>query len=89
MTMTYNSLFAQIRNYLQRSDAETLAQIPNFISQAEQRICRESKNIGLEQVVTSAFIATDSVIAKPARWRRSISMNFGINLFGTSRTHHA
>lgn len=77
MSMTYNSLFNQIISYLNRSDADTLAQIPNFISQAEQRICRESKNIGLEVYVTDSFLAGTSVFAKPARWRRTITLNFG------------
>lgn len=75
--MTYNSLRAQIEAYLDRNDADTIAQIPNFISQAEQRICRESKNIGLEVYVTSAFTPTTSVYPKPGRWRRNITLNYG------------
>lgn len=75
--MTYNTLVLQLENYLNRYDAILIAQIPNFIYQAEQRICRESKNIGLERYVTNAFTAGDSVIPKPGRWRRTITFNYG------------
>lgn len=77
MPMTYNSLVLQIQSYLNRTDADTIAQIPNFIYQAEQRICRESKNIGLEQYVTGNFIINNPVITKPGRWRRTLSINYG------------
>lgn len=75
--MTYNSLVNQILDYLNRTDADTTSEIPNFIYQAEQRICRESKNIGLEQYVQGAFTVGVNVMAKPGRWRRSIAFNFG------------
>ena len=77
MTMTYNSLVAQVMDYLNRTDADTLAEVANFIYQAEQRICRESKNIGLEVYVTGNFTPNVAVMAKPARWRRNISFNYG------------
>jgi hypothetical protein len=76
-SMTYNSLVGQTLDYLDRTDTDTVAAIPNFIYQAEQRICRESKNIGLEQYVTGNFTVGVPVIAKPARWRRSITFSFG------------
>jgi hypothetical protein len=78
MTMTYNSLSNQILSYsLRKNDPDTIAQIPNFINQAEQRIARESKNVGLEVYVSGSFISNSSVLAKPARWRRNISFNYG------------
>ena len=77
MSMTYNSLTAQVLNYLDRTDTSTTAQVPYFIYQAEQRICRECKTIGLEQYVVGTFIPGTSVYPKPARWRRSIAMNVG------------
>jgi hypothetical protein len=84
MTMTYNSLVLQIESYLNRNDADTIAQIPNFIYQAEQRICRESKNVGLVVYVTSAFLPGNSVISKPGRWRRTLTFNYGTGaLFNT------
>jgi hypothetical protein len=77
MTMTYNSLVNQLLDYLNRTDADTTAEVPNFIYQAEQRICRESKNIGLEVYVTGTFTVNVNVMAKPGRWRRNITFNFG------------
>lgn len=85
MPMTYNSLSAQILSYMIRSDADTIAQIPNFIYQAEQRICREAKTIGIEQYVTGLFIPNNPVLAKPARWRRSITFNFGTGIGNNTR----
>ena len=80
MAMTYNSLVNQVMDYLIRTDIDTLNEVPNFIYQAEQRICRESKSIGLEQYVTGSFIQNTSVLEKPARWRRSLSFNFGTGI---------
>lgn len=75
--MTYTSLVSLVTSYLNRTDASTIDRIPNFISQAEQRIARESKNLGLETYVVGNFVDTQSVYQKPARWRRSLSLNFG------------
>jgi hypothetical protein len=77
MAMTYNSLVLQIQAELDRTDADFVAQIPNFILNAHQRICRDSKNIGFEQYVTGSFIVGVPVIAKPGRWRRNITFNYG------------
>lgn len=85
-SMTYNSLVIQIENYLNRLDAETLAQIPNFISQAEQRICREVETIGTEAYVVANFIHGTSVYPKPGRWRRTLAVNYGSGVTFNSRT---
>ncbi len=85
MTMTFNSLKNQIEAYLNREDQSTIDQIPNFISQAEQRICRECENLGLESYVTGFFIPTVSVYPKPARWRRSITFNYGTGAENNTR----
>lgn len=85
MAMTFNSLSAQILSYMIRTDADTIAQVPNFISQAQQRICREAKTIGLEQYVTGNFIVNNPVLSKPARWRRSLSFNFGTGVGNNTR----
>lgn len=78
MAMTFNSLVQQVLAYLDRNDASTVNQVPNFISQAEQRIATESKSLGLETYVYGAFTPSQSIIQKPARWRRTLSMNYGL-----------
>lgn len=86
MPMTYNSLVGslssqgvvtpgQIMTYLKRNDVETFRQQPNFIAQAEQRLCREGKTIGLERYVTGQFTVGQPFLDKPANWRRSLTFN--------------
>jgi hypothetical protein len=75
--MNYNTLIEDIRSELNRSDESTINNIPKFIFNAHHKICRECKNIGFEQYVTSAFIPGVAVIPKPGRWRRTITFNFG------------
>ncbi len=77
MSMTYNTLVIQVLSYLNRTDAATADNVPNFIAQAEQRIARESKTLGIESYVVGNFIVGTSVYPKPARWRRNLSLNFG------------
>lgn len=81
MVMTYNSLVNNITQYLNTTNAETIAQIPNFIDLTHQEICREFVNLGYEQYANGAFIegAQDggAVLPKPARWRRNISFSYG------------
>ena len=75
--MTYNSLFAQIQSYLNNTSVDVTNQIPNFIYQAEQRLSRESKALLLESYVVATFTPGESVVAKPATWRRTLSINYG------------
>lgn len=76
-TMTYNSLFAEILAYLDRTDRDVSDNVPEFISKAEQRIARESKNIGFVKFVTGNFTSNLNTYPKPGRWRRNISFNCG------------
>lgn len=83
--MTFSTLSAQVSDYLNRTDADTLAMIPYFIYQAENRISRECKVLGIESYVTGTFIAGQSVYAKPSRWRRNLSINFGTGTNNNTR----
>lgn len=76
-SMTYNSLVNEVMDYLDRTDGDTLTEVPNFINQAQQRMCRECKDIGFEVYVSGTFIVGDSIIAKPSRWRKSIAFRYG------------
>lgn len=73
--MTYDSLVENVQSYLERTDTATIEKIPLFIMLAEQTIATEIKFIGNLQVVTSAMTINNPVIQKPARWRKTVSMN--------------
>ncbi len=73
--MTYDSLVEDISSYLERTDTATLEKIPQFIMLAEQVIAAELKFLGNLTVVTSNMVLGEPVIDKPARWRKTVSMN--------------
>jgi len=73
--MTYDNLVLNIQQYLERSDAATLAQIPNFIMLTEQVIASQIKFLGNLTVNTSNMVIGTATIAKPARWHKTVSMN--------------
>ena len=73
--MTYTSLVEDISSYLERTDTATLEKIPTFIMLAEQQIALEIKFLGNLTVQESAMITGTPVIDKPARWRKTVSMN--------------
>lgn len=76
--MTYSSLFTDIQQYLDRAtDTSLTSQIPSFIGLGSLRCARELKTLGFKAVYTFTCVSTSSVIAKPARWRETISMNLG------------
>lgn len=76
--MTYDSLVSDVMSYLERSDAQTLAKVPTFINLAESIISDELKILGQQQAVIANMTAGDPVIAKPARWRKTTSMNITV-----------
>jgi hypothetical protein len=73
--MTYDSLVDDITTYLERTDQQTLDKIPQFIMLAEQIIAAEIKFLGNLVVVGSNMVLGEATIAKPARWRKTVSMN--------------
>lgn len=73
--MTYDSLVADISSYLERTDTATLDKIPTFIMLAEQVIASQIKFLGNLTVNESTMVQGADVIAKPARWHKTVSMN--------------
>jgi hypothetical protein len=72
--MTYDSLVANIIDYMERDDADFVAQIPNLIALAESSIAAELKTF-LQLIVVETNLATNqTVLNKPARWRKTVSM---------------
>ena len=79
VVMTYDSLVADIESYLERTDTATVDKIPTFIMLAEQQIATQIKFLGNLTVNESTMVSNDPVIAKPARWHKTVSMNVTIN----------
>ena len=72
---TWTQLQTLVPQYTERTDAAFLAQVPTFISLAENRIATEMKQQGFQSVVSGVF-AAGAVLAKPAYWKSTISFSF-------------
>lgn len=72
--MTYDSLIADTIAYMERNDAQFIAQIPSLISLAESAIAAELKTYLQMTVVETALLENQVILAKPARWRKTVSM---------------
>jgi hypothetical protein len=77
--MTYDSLVNDIETYLERTDQATIDKIPQFIMLAEQVIAAELKFLGNLTVATSTMVQGQPTIDKPARWRKTVSMNVTVD----------
>lgn len=73
--MTYDSLTSTVLQYLERKDASVVNAIPTFISLAEFEIALEIKTLGQLQVAEATTTVGNPVLQKPARWRKTVSMN--------------
>jgi hypothetical protein len=80
--MTYDSLTSTVLQYLERNDAAVVNAIPTFITLAEFEIAEQVKTLGQLQIASSAMTIADPVLQKPARWRKTVSMNV---LIGTEK----
>jgi hypothetical protein len=72
--MTYDSLVLNIQQYMERNDADFVAQIPNLIALAESSIAAELKTYMQLIVVETSLATNQTVLNKPARWRKTVSM---------------
>jgi len=77
--MTYTTLVENIQSYLERDDTATVDKIPLFIMLAEQVIASRIKFLGNLTVNTSTMTASTSIIDKPARWHKTVSMNITVD----------
>ena len=74
VVMTYDSLYTQILNYSERTDQEFIDTIPTIIALTESSIAAALKTY-LQLTVVETTLATNQVIlAKPARWKKTVSM---------------
>lgn len=85
--MTYNSLLADLQNYLERgtvNDPLVFAQLPELINFGERRCSRELKILGFIIPAVFTLQAGLAVYPKPDRWRQTVSMNVGNSATGTA-----
>lgn len=76
--MTYDSLTSTVLQYLERRDAAVVNFLPTAITLAEFEIAQEIKTLGQLQVVEASMLTGNPVIQKPARWRKTVSMNITV-----------
>ena len=74
VTMSYNSLVLMVQQYMERDDEDFVAQIPNLIALAESSIAAELKTYLQLIVVETTLAENQSVLDKPTRWRKTVSM---------------
>ncbi len=80
-TLTFDSLLTDLRQYLERGtsvDPTVFDQLPRLINLAERQLANSLKILGFVSVVTDALTIGQSVIAKPDRWRDTISISIGV-----------
>jgi hypothetical protein len=72
--MTYDNLVQDVINYMERNDPGFVAQIPSLIGLAESAIAAELKTYLQMTVVETTLLENQVILAKPARWRKTISL---------------
>lgn len=78
INVTYNALIQMLPSWLERKDAAFLAEIPNFINLAENRIATDMKQQGFQMVVTGN-LPISNAMEKPTFWRETISFSYDVN----------
>jgi len=76
---TYDNLVLDVQQYMERDDADFVAMIPTLIGLAESAIAAELKTLLQLVVVETTLTATDPVLLKPTRWRKTVSMKINGN----------
>jgi hypothetical protein len=71
---TYDNLVLDVQQYMERDDADFVAMIPTLIGLAESAIAAELKSLLQLIVVETTLLTGDTVLIKPTRWRKTISM---------------
>jgi hypothetical protein len=71
---TYDNLVLDVQQYMERDDPDFVAMIPTLIGLAESAIAAELKTLLQLVVVETTLTATDPVLLKPTRWRKTVSM---------------
>jgi len=72
--LTYDNLTSLVLQYLERSDTAVVNFIPTAIMLAEFEIAENIKTLGQMIVADGNMTSGNPVIAKPALWRKTVSM---------------
>jgi hypothetical protein len=72
--MTYDNLVLDVQRYMERNDEGFVAQIPSLIGLAESAIAAELKSLLQLNVVETTLLENQTVLVKPARWRKTVSV---------------
>ena len=72
--MTYDSLVANVIDYMERDDDQFIAAIPGMIALAESSIAAELRSYIQLIVVETNLAQNQTTLTKPARWRKTVSM---------------
>ena len=72
--LTYDNLTSSVLQYLERSDPAVVAFVPTAIMLAEFEIAQDIKTLGQMIVAGANMTSGNPVIAKPALWRKTVSM---------------
>ena len=75
--LTYSNLLTDVQVYCERTDQPFVAQIPRFVMLAENRLATEIRGLGYEKYATGTI--STSTLAKPERWRETISFNITVS----------
>lgn len=92
--VTFTSLKDDVSKYLERggsalTDPTVFDQLPRLINAAERKLAQELKLLGQKEVLVMAPVGLQTgnpVLAKPDRWRATVSMNFGTGTDNNTRT---
>lgn len=77
--MTYDSLTQAVLQSLERSDTSTQNYVPTAITMAEFEIAQQIKTLGQLEVADTTLSPSNPILAKPARWRKTVSMTLVSN----------
>lgn len=73
---TYTSLINAIQVWVNRNDAVFIANIPLFISLAEQQFFIDCSTLGNQGYVSGSFTPNNPTVAKPANWGQTLTFSY-------------
>jgi len=78
--LTYTSLVTTIEDYVKRTDATFVSDIPLFIMLGQRRVARDLKILGMRVVIDGVLIVGNPLLRKPTRWFNTSTFNIGTNI---------